>query len=258
MPASAHAASVAYVEMVADSVVASAIPSDSTPDVGDSITVTINIDMTNMGDPDDLLGSFTSSLSWNPAILSYSSNSGLLAGYTGAINPGSGIIQFNGAKATGVGGSIDVITITFNVVGAGDAGLTLGFTAMASDEGNSILGDLTINQGSVVAEGTAGIVVMTSSSHGSGDGSDTLSFAHTTGTGVNRLLLVGISWNSGDAAENIESVVFHYGSTDLVFEEVITEQVDASGTALRTTIYGDLQFAQPAKRPGRHDHYYLR
>ena len=231
MPASAHAASVAYVEMVADSVVASAIPSDSTPDVGDSITVTINIDMTNMDDPDDLLGSFTSSLSWNPAILSYSSNSGLLAGYTGAINPGSGIIQFNGAQATGVGGSIDVMTITFNVVGAGDAGLTLGFTAMASDEGNSILGDLTINQGSVVAEGTAGIVVMTSSSHGTGDGSDTLSFAHTTGTGVNRLLLVGISWNSGDAAENIESVVFHYDSTDLAFEEVITEQVDASGTA---------------------------
>ncbi|MCB2202437.1 InlB B-repeat-containing protein [bacterium] len=217
--------------VIPESVVATATPSDETPDVGDSITVTINIDMTNMDPPDDLLGSFTSSLTWNPAILSYDSDSGLLAGFTGAINAGSGYINFNGAKATGVGGSIDVFTVTFNVVGAGDAVLNLGFSAMASDEGNSILSDLTINQGSVVAEGTAGTVVLVSSSNGSGTDSDTLAFAHSTGTGPNRLLLVGISWNSGDAAENIESVVFRYDSTDLALEEVITEQVDASGTA---------------------------
>ena len=122
-------------EDLSESVVATVTPSDATPDVSDSITVTINIDMTNMDAPDNLLGSFTSSLTWNPAVLSYSTDSGLLAGFTGAINPGSGFINFNGAKATGVGGSFDVFTVTFNVVGAGDAALDLGFSAMASDEG---------------------------------------------------------------------------------------------------------------------------
>lgn len=225
-----HTISASFIEDVAEIVTASANISDATPDVGDSITVTINIDMTNMDAPDNLLGAFTSSLSWNPAILSYDSNSGLLNGFTGAINPGSGLIQFNGAKATGVGGSIDVFTVTFNVIGAGDAALNLGFTAMAADTGNSIMDHLTIQQGSVIAEGVAGVVEMISSSHGIGDDTDVMSFSHTTGTGANRLMLVGISWNSGDAAENIESVIFSYDSTNLPLTEVITEQATVSGS----------------------------
>jgi hypothetical protein len=224
-----HTISASFVADIPESVVASAVPSDATPDVGESITVTIHIDMTGMDAPDDLLGSFTSSLSWNPAILSYVSNSGLLEGFTGAINPGSGLIQFNAAKASGVGGSFDVFTVTFNVIGAGDAALNLGFTAMAADTGNPIMDYLSITQGSVISEGVPGVVEMVSSSQGIGDGTDVMSFSHTTGTGANRLMLVGVSWNSGDAAENIESVVFSYGSTELALTEVITEQATVTG-----------------------------
>jgi uncharacterized repeat protein (TIGR02543 family) len=220
-----------WVEVIPESVVASAIPSDETPEVGDSITVTINIDMSDMDAPNDLLGSFTSSLSWNPVVLAYDSDSGLLEGFTGAINPGSGNIQFNGANPTGVGESFDIFIVTFNVIGSGDAGLDLGFSAMAADTGNSIMDHLTINQGSVVAEGgISGVVELISSSSGTANDTNSISFAHTTGTGANRLMLVGVSWNSGDAAENITSVVFNYGSTNLALDEVITEGVTVSGT----------------------------
>ncbi len=225
-----HTISASFVENTPESVIASVIPSDTTPDVSDTITVTINIDMTNMDEPDDLLGGFTGSLSWNPAILSYVSNSGLPADYTGAINPASGIILFNGVNPTGSEGSINVFTITFTVIGPGDAALDLTFSVLANEVGGSLLDYLTINQGSVVAEGTAGMVEFVNSSYGIGDGTDTMSFAHTTGTGANLLMLVGISWNSGSAAENIESVVFSYGTTNLALTEVITEQVTVTGT----------------------------
>ena len=64
-----------------------------------------------------------------------------------------------------------------------------------------------------------------------GASDDPLEFAHTTGTGSGRLMLVGISWNSGSSAVNITSVEFSYDTTDLPLTEVHTEQVDASGTA---------------------------
>ncbi len=115
------------------SVEASAIPSDEAPTEGDTVTVTINIDMTNMLSPDDHLGAFTGSLSWDPGVLSYASDSDLLAGYTGAINLFSDHINFNGVKISGETGSINVLTITFDVIGAGDALLDLSFSVLTAD-----------------------------------------------------------------------------------------------------------------------------
>ena len=68
------------------SVVSAATPSNATPSIGQQIVVSINIDMSGVSAPNNALGSFTGSLAWNPAILTYSSNSGLQAGFTGAIN----------------------------------------------------------------------------------------------------------------------------------------------------------------------------
>ena len=70
------------------SVVSAATPSNATPSIGQQIVVSINIDMSGVSAPNNALGSFTGSLAWNPAILTYSSNSGLQAGFTGAINTG--------------------------------------------------------------------------------------------------------------------------------------------------------------------------
>jgi len=60
----------------------------------------------------------------------------------------------------------------------------------------------------------------------------TIGISHTTGTGTNRLMLVGVSWNCGTAARSISSVTFSYGTgpTVLTFDPVITEQ---TGTQAR-------------------------
>jgi phosphodiesterase/alkaline phosphatase D-like protein len=58
-----------------------------------------------------------------------------------------------------------------------------------------------------------------------------LSFSHTTGTGANRLLLVGVSWNSGSIARTISSVTFTpSGGSAVTLTPVITQQ---AGTQLR-------------------------
>ena len=59
------------------SVVSAATPSNATPSIGQQVVVSININMSGASAPDNKLGSFTGSLAWNPAILTYSSSSGL-------------------------------------------------------------------------------------------------------------------------------------------------------------------------------------
>ena len=140
------------------SVASAATPSNATPSIGQQIVVTINIDMSGASAPNNALGSFTGSLAWNPAVLTYNTNSGLQAGFTGAINTGSvgtGSIAFNGANTTGATGNIAVLTITFNVVGAGTSALDLGYSAMAAASTfTNLLPILTVNDGQVVAQYT--------------------------------------------------------------------------------------------------------
>jgi len=135
------------------SVVATAIPSAASQDVGEQVTVSIHFDMTGVDSPDNALGSFTSTLTWDPAIISYDHNSGLQEGLTGAINTAaveSGLITFNGANTSGVTGEFDVLTITFDVISAATTTLDLEFSAMsAAGTFNSLLGILTVNDGSV-------------------------------------------------------------------------------------------------------------
>ena len=64
------------------SVVATAIPSAASQDVGEQVTVSIHFDMTGVDSPDNALGSFTSTFTWDPAIISYDHNSGLQEGQT--------------------------------------------------------------------------------------------------------------------------------------------------------------------------------
>ncbi len=139
------------------SVTSAATPSDATPDVGDSIVVTININMAAVTPPDNNLGSFSGSLAWDPTILTYVSNGSLPAGYTGLVNTlnaGSGSIAFNGANPAGATGNIIVLTVTFSVVGAGTSTLNLGYTSMAaSGTFRSLMPILAITDGEVVVGG---------------------------------------------------------------------------------------------------------
>lgn len=116
-------------------VTSSVIPSNTTPDIGEQITATISIDVSGVVAPDNALGSFTATLDWNPAVLEYDGNSGILAGFSGVINDtqvSSGHLVFNGAKATGSTDSFSVLEVTFNVVGSGSSDLNLEFSAMSS------------------------------------------------------------------------------------------------------------------------------
>ncbi len=104
--------------------------SNDTPGVGQQIVATIAIDVPT----GVLLGSFTGSLAWNPAVLTYVSNTNLPSGFTGNVNTanaGTGSITFNGANASG-SGDVTVTAITFNVVAAGTSALDLNYTAMAA------------------------------------------------------------------------------------------------------------------------------
>ena len=66
--------------------------------------------------------------------------------------------------------------------------------------------------------------------------SSSLSFSHTTGTGANRLLLVGVSWNAGTTARTISSVTFTpSGGSAVALTPVITQQV--SGQNRYSAIY---------------------
>ena len=295
----------------------SATPSNATPSIGDSIVVTIAIDISGVAAPDNALGSFTGTLDWDPAVLTYSSNSGIQAGFTGVVNTGSagtGHIVFNGAKPSGATGNNTVLTITFDVVGAGTSALDLGYSAMsAASTFANLLPLLTVTDGQVVVTPAAhysltlavdpvgggttepgvgahtypqGTVVAISATPNSGyvfdswtgdadcaDGSVTMNAAktctatfvaappavtvdgafssktgntvssltidHTTGTGTDRLLVVGVSWNCGTTDRSISSVTFTpSGGSAIALAEVITQLgVNSSSDPRYSAIY---------------------
>ena len=142
------------------SVVSAATPSNATPSVGQQVVVSINIDMSGASAPNNKLGGFTASLDWDPAILTYSSNSGLQAGFTGAINTanvGTGHLAFNGTNAIGGTGDLLVFQITFSAVGAGTSALNLEYSVMSATAPNftNLLPNLTVTDGQVVVGSAA-------------------------------------------------------------------------------------------------------
>jgi hypothetical protein len=104
--------------------------------VGCPVSIDLTVDMANSG---ELLGSFSSRFRWDPAVLDFTSHSGILSGFTGQVNTGSagsGELFFNGAKAAGAAGKILLLTVNFDVISKGDAalgnGTALDFSAMSA------------------------------------------------------------------------------------------------------------------------------
>ena len=134
-----------------------ATPSNATPNVGGTITVNVNVNMTSVNSPDHKLGAFTGTLTWNTAVLSYSSSGSALQGiFAGGVlndvNATAGNITFSSAAAAGATGNVTILTVAFNVVGAGTSPLTLGYTDMAAATTFAdLVPILTINHGSVTA-----------------------------------------------------------------------------------------------------------
>ena len=144
------------------SAVSSVIASNGSPNIGDVIQVNININVSGVNAPNNLLGGYTGTLNWNAAVLSYQSHSGAPpTGFTGSVNTGStgtGLITFNGANAAGTAGNTAIISINFQVVGSGSSTLDLAYSAMsAANTFNSLTGILTVNDGQVIVASPAGI-----------------------------------------------------------------------------------------------------
>ncbi|MGD9109716.1 MAG: hypothetical protein PVG93_02135, partial [Phycisphaerales bacterium] len=71
---------------------------------------------------------------------------------------------------------------------------------------------------------TTGITLDGSVSSNTADDVSSINITHTTGTGTNRLMLVGVSWNSFNTARSISSVTFTYDTTPLSLTEVETAE----------------------------------
>lgn len=104
---------------------------------GSQFAASVYVDMRACPPPDDRLGSFSSSLSWNTALLRFVNHSGILAGFTGVVNTantGAGRLEFNGTNPAGAGGEVKILEITFEVIGAGGSNgiLDLDFSALAA------------------------------------------------------------------------------------------------------------------------------
>jgi len=103
------------------------------------IDVPIRIDMSGMDVPNNLLGSYTATLTWDPTQISYVLYAGGTTGGWGAptvnaANIASGHLGFSAANPTGTSGLINILNLTFDVIGStGQSGtVTLAFDAMAS------------------------------------------------------------------------------------------------------------------------------
>ncbi len=90
----------------------------------------------------------------------------------------------------------------------------------------------------VTAQAT-GVTLDGTPSSGTGAANDSsVSFAHTTGSGANGLMLVGVSWNSGSTARAISSVTFKpTGEDALALTEVITQKHGTAANYRYAAIY---------------------
>ncbi len=133
------------------------LASVANPASGDTIRVQIHVDMSGQAAPEDKLGSFTSTIDWDPAVLAFVGHSGVLQGYTGVVNEANvstGQLRFNGANINGVGGSFDIIELTFACIGGlgSQTLLDLEYSAMAATTFNSLLENLTVNDITIVLD----------------------------------------------------------------------------------------------------------
>ena len=231
--------------------------STETPNIGETFTVDIYIDVSGVDSPDDGLGSYTGSLTWDPGVLGYVSYSDSPpSGFTGLVNETnvtSGELIFNGANASGATGDIKLVSLTFEALAAGTGSLDLEFSVLAAAiTFADLMPLLTVEDSSVsISSLIPGSVELDGDvSVATDDSTTTLSFSHTTGSGDNRLMLVGVSWNSSSAASSIVDATF-------TPDGGVAEDLDAVITQKQTSnyrysaIYSLLN--PPADQPGTID-----
>jgi hypothetical protein len=81
----------------------------------------------------ELVGSYSASLAFDPAVLAFRGCSGPAVGFAGVSRlAGPGLLRFSGANPYGAAGRVRLVLVAFDVVGVGPSALDLGFSAMAA------------------------------------------------------------------------------------------------------------------------------
>jgi len=149
------------------------------------------------------------------------------------------LVQHTITATSGANGSIDpsgAVSVTegddqsFSITPAGGYQVadvlvdSVSVGAVTSYEFTNVLTDHTISAS--FEESTVKVVTLDGAvSSGAADDVSSIDIPHTTGTGADRLMLVGVSWNCGTNARSISSVTFTPdGGAAVGLTEVMTEQ----------------------------------
>jgi len=116
----ASACFLAIAAHAAEIIRAQASPSTQAPLPGETFSVAVSLDLTERS---ELLGAFSGTLSWNPAVLRYVEQSGAELGeaarmVVNARKADAGRLQFAGFNPDGNAGMVDLLSARFEVIGA--------------------------------------------------------------------------------------------------------------------------------------------
>ena len=124
---------------------------------------------------------------------------------------------------------------------AGDVIDTAGVYTIVMDDDKAVTANFKEQTSSVVQDGTV--------STNTGSSTDSVAVSHTTGTGANRMILVGTSWNCANGEADIASVVFTYGTEEIVFSEAVTAETSSTDDRFASIWYSA---SEPPGRDERH------
>jgi hypothetical protein len=121
--------------------------------VGDTVVVDVTVDMTFT--PDELLGSYNATLTWDPAVLSFVDVQAgdFPAPQVNDANAGSGELRFAQANADGASGVVVVARVRFEAVAAGSTSTAASISEMsAAVTFTDLIGRLTVTNGTVTVQ----------------------------------------------------------------------------------------------------------
>ena len=146
-----------------------------------------------------------------------------------------------GATAAEVSGSgtaynVEVSGMTTSGTVIADVAAAVAHDAAGNPNLASTSSDNSITFNESTSPGVAELDGTVSAATGAANASS-VSFSHTTGTGTNRLMLVGASWNCGSTTRTISSVIFTYGTEELELIEGITEESNSTAQRFASIWY---------------------
>jgi hypothetical protein len=153
----------AQIEMYssADTATAASVPSNPTPRTNETISVTVNANVSALQAPNNRLAAYQATLNWNPAVIQFLNATPAPAPWdTPNLNTNetaTGKLEWNDFVAGGVSGNFNLLIVNFRVVGtAGSSSvLDLSFVEMTTSTFMSLLNVLKVTDGKVTVRGNS-------------------------------------------------------------------------------------------------------